>query len=110
MAGYKNLPDLVEKLKQIFHGGAAEDAAKQQPGGTVSAAIPEAVAPAAQSLRSDASMPGTRDEAPDADLEELMHDDPLHAGEQLTMTCMHGFVPHLVACISSLRVEVTGRL
>lgn len=84
MAGYKNLPDLVEKLKQTFHGGAAEDVAKQQPGSTVGAALPEAVAPAAQSLRSDARMPGTRDEAPDADLEELMRDDPLCAGEQLT--------------------------
>ena len=110
MAGYKNLPDLVEKLKQTFHGGAAEDAAKQQPGSTVSAATPEAVAPAAQSLRSNARMPGTtHNEAPDADLEELMRDDPLHAGEQLTAICMHGFTLHLVACTSSVQVTVTGR-
>ena len=99
----------MEKLKQTFHGGAAEGAAKQQPGNTVSAALPEAVAPASQSLRTDARMPGIRDEAPDADLEELMRDDPLYAGEQLSATCMHGFPLHLVACISSVQVKVTGR-
>ena len=40
-------------LRQTFHGHAAEAAAKQQPAATVREAIPEAVAPAAQSLRAD---------------------------------------------------------
>ena len=51
------MDDLVAKLRQTFHGHAAEAAAKQQPAATVREAIPEAVAPAAQSLRADA--PGT---------------------------------------------------
>ena len=45
MAGYKNLPGLVERLKQTFHGHAAEEAAKQMPAATVREAIPEQVAP-----------------------------------------------------------------
>ena len=60
------MDDLVAKLRQTFHGHAAEAAAKQQPAATVREAIPEAVAPAAQSLRADA--PGTaRGPAPDMD-------------------------------------------
>ena len=54
MAGYKNLPGLVERVKQTFHGHVAKEAAKQMPAATVREAIPEQVAPAAQSLRADA--------------------------------------------------------
>ena len=75
--------DLVAKLRQTFHGHAAEAAAKQQPAATVREAIPEAVAPSAQSLRADA--PGTaRSPVPDLDdddlLREGMHSQPLCMG------------------------------
>ena len=66
MAGYKNLPGLVERLKQTFHGHAAEEAAKQMPAATVREAIPEQVAPAAQSLHADAP-PLRASPAPDLD-------------------------------------------
>ncbi|CAL5228110.1 g11185 [Coccomyxa viridis] len=78
-AGYKSMDDLVAKLRQTFHGHAAEAAAKQQPAATVREAIPEAVAPAAQSLRSDA--PGTsRSPAPDMDDDYLLREGPRNAG------------------------------
>ena len=66
MAGYKDLPGLVERLKQTFHGRAAEEAAKQMPAATVREAIPEQVAPAAQSLRAD-GQPLRASPAPDLD-------------------------------------------
>ena len=60
------MDDLVAKLRQTFHRHAAEAAANQQPAATVREVIPEAVAPAAQSLRAD--QPGTaRSPAPDID-------------------------------------------
>jgi hypothetical protein len=112
VASYKNLPDLMEKLKQTFHDGTAEDAAKQQPSAAVSEAIPEALAPATGRADTNARMPASRDEAPNTDLEELMRDDPLRAGEQLMLppACMHA--PYstcdLISCIPSTHVTVMG--
>ena len=60
------MDDLGAKLRQTFHGHAAEEAAKQQRAATVREAVPEAVAPAAQSLRAESSG-AARSTAPDID-------------------------------------------
>ncbi|CAK0785666.1 hypothetical protein CVIRNUC_008877 [Coccomyxa viridis] len=78
MAGYKNLPGLVERLKQTFHGHAAEEAAKQMPAATVREAIPEQVAPAAQSLHADAP-PLRASPAPDLD-DDFLRKGPRRGG------------------------------